>query len=82
MASTMRALREQLSFPVRTPANIESVLNHLRTPSFSRQFRQGDVSMERWDCLHSNGERLNQALEICNGPLKTCSGRNFERKTT
>ncbi len=60
--ANMKALREKFGFPARTPANLESVLGHMRTTNFFREFRQGDVSMERWDRMHSTADRLNQAL--------------------
>ena len=64
MTDSMRALREKLGFSGRTPSNIESILAHLKTTSLFREFRQGDVSMERWDRMHSTGDRLRQALEF------------------
>jgi pilus assembly protein CpaC len=64
MTDSMRALREKLGFSGRTPANVESILNHLRTTNLFREFRQGDVSLERWDRMHSTGDRLRQALEF------------------
>lgn len=62
MSDSMRALREKLGFSARTPSSIESILNHLKTTNLFREFRQGDVSMERWDRMHSTGDRLHQAL--------------------
>jgi pilus assembly protein CpaC len=64
MTDSMRALREKLGFSGRTPANVESILNHLRTTNLFREFRQGDVSLERWDRMHSTGDRLRQALDF------------------
>ncbi|WOB08999.1 secretion protein [Piscinibacter gummiphilus] len=63
-SDSMRALRERMGFSGRTPANVESILNHLKTTRLFREFRQGDVSLEQWDRLHSTGERLKQALEF------------------
>jgi hypothetical protein len=60
----MKALREKLGFSARTPSNIESILGHLRTTNLFREFRQGDVSLERWDRMSNTGERLRQALEF------------------
>jgi pilus assembly protein CpaC len=64
MTDSMKALREKLGFSGRTPSNIESILNHLKTTHLFREFRQGDVSLERWDRMHSVGDRLRQALEF------------------
>ncbi|MET0333106.1 MAG: secretion protein [Rhizobacter sp.] len=63
-SDSMRALRQRMGFSGRTPANAESILNHLKTTRLFREFRQGDVSLERWDRLHSTGDRLKQALEF------------------
>lgn len=60
----MKALREKLGFSGKTPSNVESILNHLKTTNLFREFRQGDVSLERWDRMHSTGERLRQALDF------------------
>lgn len=64
ITDSMKALREKLGFSGKTPSNIESILNHLKTTNLFREFRQGDVSMERWDRMHSTGDRLRQALEF------------------
>jgi tetratricopeptide (TPR) repeat protein len=64
VTDSMRALREKLGFSGRTPSNIESILAHLKTTNLFTEFRQGDVSLERWDRMHSTGERLKQALEF------------------
>jgi pilus assembly protein CpaC len=64
MKSSMQAMREKLGFSGRTPSNIELILTHLKTTNLFREFRQGDVSLERWDRMHSTGDRLNQALEF------------------
>jgi len=63
-AQSMKALREKMGFSDRTPSNVESILNHLKTTELFREFRQGDVSLERWDRMHSTGDRLRQALEF------------------
>lgn len=64
MSDSMKALREKLGFSGKTPSNIESILNHLKTTNLFREFRQGDVSLERWDRTHSTGDRLRQALDF------------------
>ncbi|MBX3625926.1 MAG: secretion protein [Rhizobacter sp.] len=63
-SDSMKLLRERMGFSGRTPANVESILQHLKTTRLFREFRQGDVSLEQWDRLHSTGERLKQALEF------------------
>lgn len=60
----MKALREQFGLAEKSPTNIESILNHLKTTELFREFRQGDVSLERWDRMHSTGDRLRQAFEF------------------
>ena len=62
MATRMKALRERFGFSDNSPANIEAVLTHLQSNEFFREFRQGDVSMERWDHMRSTGDRLKEAL--------------------
>lgn len=58
------ALREKFGFKGDTPANTDAVLSHLNTNALFREFRQGDVTIERWDRMDSTGERLRQALEF------------------
>ena len=62
MSDSMKALREKFGFTGSTPANVEVVLHQLKTNDSFRQFRQGDVTLERWDRMHSTGDRLRQAL--------------------
>jgi tetratricopeptide (TPR) repeat protein len=59
-----QALRERLGFTSRIPANVESIVGHLAGSELFRQFRQGDVAMERWDRTHTTAERLRQALSF------------------
>ncbi len=61
---SMKAVRERFGFSARTPSNVESILNHLKTTELFREFRQGDVSLERWDRLRSTSDRLRQALDF------------------
>lgn len=61
-SKSLKALSERMGFSARTPANIESILKHLSTVDLYRQFRQGDVAMERWDRLRTTADRLRQAL--------------------
>lgn len=62
MNASTKALREKFGFSGTTPSSVDSILNQLNTNDFFREFRQGDVSMERWDRMHSTGDRLRQAL--------------------
>ena len=64
MNSRMKQLRERFGFAERTPANIEAILTHLQKEEYYREFRQSDVSLERWDRMHATGERLKEALRF------------------
>ncbi len=64
MSSRMEQLLERFGFTERTPANIEAILTHLQKEEYYREFRQSDVSLERWDRMHSTGERLKEALRF------------------
>jgi pilus assembly protein CpaC len=62
MASRMKTLRDKFGFSNNSPANVEAIMNQLQSNDFFREFRQGDVSMERWDRMRSTGDRLREAL--------------------
>lgn len=62
MAIRMKELREKFGFANNTPANIEAIMTQLQSNQFFREFRQGDVAMERWDRMRSTGDRLREAL--------------------
>ncbi len=62
MESRMKALREKFGFAGGNPANVEAILGQLQENELFREFRQGDVSMERWERMRSTGERLKEAL--------------------
>lgn len=62
MAARMQALRQQFGFAGGSPGNVEAIMNQLSTNELFREFRQGDVTMERWDRAHTTGERLKEAL--------------------
>ncbi len=62
MASRMKALRERFGFSNNSASNIEAVMNQLQVNDYFREFRQGDVSIERWDRMRSTGDRLREAL--------------------
>jgi len=58
----MKALRERFGFYNNTPPNIEAVLTQMGSNTFFREFRQGDVTMERWERMRTTGDRLREAL--------------------
>lgn len=60
----MKNLRERFGFSGSNPANIEAVMTQLDSNDFFREFRQGDVSMERWERMRTTGDRLKEALEF------------------
>lgn len=61
-AAQMKALRERFSFNNVIPPNVEAVMQQMQGSDFFREFRQGDVSMERWDRMRTTGDRLREAL--------------------
>jgi tetratricopeptide (TPR) repeat protein len=63
-SASTQALREKFGFTGNTPSSVEAILSHLKANELFREFRQGDVTLERWDRMHSTGERLRQALEF------------------
>ncbi|OGB22673.1 MAG: secretion protein [Burkholderiales bacterium RIFCSPLOWO2_02_FULL_57_36] len=62
MLSRMKVLREKFGFSNNSPANIEAIMTQLQSNEFFREFRQGDVAMERWERMRSTGDRLREAL--------------------
>lgn len=62
MAEGMKALREKFGLASSLPSNTEAIMNQLKPGEMFREFRQGDVSMERWDRVSTTGERLREAL--------------------
>ena len=62
MASRMKQLREKFGFGENSPANIEAVMTQLQGNDYFREFRQGDVSLERWDRMRTTVDRLKEAL--------------------
>ncbi|MNR84296.1 Type II secretion system protein D precursor [compost metagenome] len=62
MVSRMKALRDRFGFSSTSSSNIEAVMNQLQTNDYFREFRQGDVSLERWDRMRTTGDRLREAL--------------------
>lgn len=64
MDTRMKRLREKFGF-ANSPANIEAVLTQLQHGNdFFREFRQGDVSLERWERMRTTGDRLKDALHF------------------
>lgn len=62
MASRMNALRERFGFAVNVAPNVDAILNQLQPNELFREFRQGDVAMERWDRSSNTVDRLKEAL--------------------
>jgi Flp pilus assembly secretin CpaC len=62
-ASTL-ALRQKFGFSGNTPSSVDAILSSLKTNELFREFRQSDVNLERWDRMHSTGDRLRQALQF------------------
>ncbi len=58
----MRDLKAKLGLSMKSPANITSILGHIKQTNMFREFQQGDVSIVRWDRMHTTGDRLKQAL--------------------
>ena len=63
-SESLKALRKRMGFSGAMPANIDSIVNHMKTTDFYRQFRQKDVVMERWDRSRTTADRLRQALDF------------------
>ena len=60
----MQRLREEFGFS-NSPANIEAVMTQLQHGSdYFREFRQGEVSLERWERMRTTGDRLMEALRF------------------
>lgn len=64
VSANTSALRKKFGFSGNTPVNVEAILSHLKTNDLFREFRQTDVSLERWDRMQSTGDRLRQALQF------------------
>jgi pilus assembly protein CpaC len=62
ISAASQALRDKFGISGSTPSSVEAILSHLKTNDLFREFRQGDVTLERWDRMHSTGDRLRQAL--------------------
>lgn len=57
-----QALRDKFGLNGSTPSSVEAILSRLKTNDLFREFRQGDVALERWESTQSTGDRLRQAL--------------------
>jgi pilus assembly protein CpaC len=64
MTDNIKALREKFGFSTVSTANVDAVLGQLNKKVLFREFRQGDVSIDRWDRMYSTGDRLRQALDF------------------
>lgn len=64
MAARMQSLRERFGFVNNTPANVEAVMTQLQGNDYFREFRQGDVTLERWDRMRTTADRLKEALDF------------------
>ena len=62
METRMKKLRDKFGFAAGNPQNVEAMLGQLQSNDLFREFRQGDVAMERWERMRSTGERLKEAL--------------------
>ncbi len=62
METRMQKLRDKFGFAAGNPQNVEAMLGQLQSNDLFREFRQGDVAMERWERMRSTGERLKEAL--------------------
>lgn len=62
LANRMKDLQARFGLPPSIPPNAEAVLRQVQGNEFFREFRQGDVSLERWDRMRSTADRLKEAL--------------------
>ena len=60
----IKSLRERFGFGITAMPNVEATLNQLKKNDLFREFRQSDVTIERWDRMDSTGNRLRQALDF------------------
>jgi type II secretory pathway component GspD/PulD (secretin) len=62
--SSMAELRARYGDWFRPYPNLASVFNQLNRSSIYREFRTGDVTLEKWDKQATTTERLKQALDF------------------
>jgi hypothetical protein len=60
--ATLRAPEQIAEFADSAPAIVEVVMTQLQGNGFYLEFRQDDVSLERWDSMRSTSDRLKEAL--------------------
>ena len=60
----MAELRARYGDWFRPYPNMASVFNQLNRSSIYREFRTGDVTLEKWDKQATTTERLKQALDF------------------
>jgi hypothetical protein len=63
-AESMKELRARYGDWFKPYPNMASVFNHLNHSSVYREFRTGDVTLEKWDRQVTAQERLKQALDF------------------
>ena len=61
-AASVDVLRARYSDWFKPYPNLASVFHHLNSADLYREFRTGDVTLERWDRMENTSERLKQAL--------------------
>jgi pilus assembly protein CpaC len=61
-ASGIDVLRARYSDWFKPHPNLASVFHHLSSTDLYREFRTGDVTLERWDRMDTTRQRLQQAL--------------------
>jgi pilus assembly protein CpaC len=62
ISAATQALRKKFGITGETLSSVEAILSRLKINDMFREFRRGDVTLERWDRMHSTGDRLQQAL--------------------
>ena len=60
----MQRLRERFGFADHIPPNIDAIMTQLQGNEHYREFRQGDVAVERWHHTRTTGDRLKEALSF------------------
>jgi hypothetical protein len=60
----MKELRARYGDWFKPYPNMASVFNHLNLSSIYREFRTGDVTLEKWDRQVTTQDRLKQALDF------------------
>lgn len=63
-AESMKELRARYGDWFKPYPNMASVFNHLNLSSIYREFRTGDVTLEKWDRQATTQDRLKQALDF------------------